>query len=234
MPALVLGTVFLFRPEWIVAVLANRSPDVLYTVETREPVVALTIDDGPDPATTPAVLDVLRRYDAHATFFLISSRVVGNEPLVRRMVAEGHELANHLAADEPSISLAPAEFERQLTEADALLSRFAAVHWFRPGSGWYNEAMLTTLQRYGYHCALGSVYPFDPQIPSAGFATRYVLWNVHPGAVIVLHDHGTRGERTVAVLETVLPELARRGFRVVTLSELWRSAGGELPGEESR
>ena len=218
-PLGVLG-VFLFRPHWIVATLARRSPQVVYFVETQERAVALTIDDGPDPVTTARILDLLRRHGAHATFFLIAGRVPGNEEVVARMVAEGHEIANHMMADRPSILLSPAEFERELMEAHRILSPFGPVRWFRPGSGWYNDAMLSVLREHGYRCALGSVYPFDPQIPSAWFATRYVLWNVHPGDVIVLHDRGGRGERTIAALTGILTELGRRGFRVVTLSEL--------------
>jgi peptidoglycan/xylan/chitin deacetylase (PgdA/CDA1 family) len=214
------GGVAVLRPYWAVAVLARRYPDVIYFVGTGEPVVALTIDDGPDPIATPKILDVLGRYDAHATFFLLSSRVPGNEGLVRRAVEEGHEIANHLVADEPSILLGNPEFEQQLLEADGVLSDFAEVRWFRPGSGWYNDEMLSTLRRHGYQCALGSVYPFDPQVPSSWFATHYVLWNVRPGSIIVLHDYGARGNRTAKTLTTILPELSRRGLRVVTLSEL--------------
>jgi len=216
----VTGAVVVLRPEWIVSWLADRSPNVLYWVETDELAVALTIDDGPDAATMPRILDLLREHDARATFFLISGRVPGNEGIVARAVAENHELANHLTADSPSILLSPADFEHQLLEAHRVLSQFAEVHWFRPGSGWYNAAMLATSQGHGYRCALGSVYPFDPQVPSAWFMARHVLHNVRPGSIIVLHDCGARGERTVAALAEILPELGRRGFRVVTLSEL--------------
>lgn len=207
-------------PEWLVALLAWYSPEVTYFVETREPVVALTLDDGPDAASTPKILDILKQYEAHATFFMISSRAKQHEKIVSRVLAEEHEVANHLTADQPSIELSPAEFERQLVEADGVLSDFAEVRWFRPGSGWYNTQMLSTARRHHYRAALGSVYPFDPQIPSAWFAARHILWNVKPGAIIILHDHGSRGERTAEVLGAVLPELQQRGFRVVTLSEL--------------
>ena len=217
---LVMSLSVVFQPAWIVAILAKRSPGVLYLVDTQEPVVALTIDDGPDPVGTPRILDVLSQHDAHATFFLITSHIPGNEDIVVRTVKEGHEIANHLTTDDPSIVLPPAEFERQLLESHHVLSRFSDVRWFRPGSGWYNADMLSILHQHGYRCALGSVYPFDPQIPSSWFASRYVLQNVRPGSIIVLHDHGSRGERTATALASILPELNRRGFRVVTLSEL--------------
>lgn len=214
------GGVFLFRPNWVVALLARRSPQVAYFVESGEPVVALTIDDGPDPVTTAKILDVLKQHGARATFFLITSHVAGSEEAVARAVEEGHELANHLTTDEPSILLGGSEFEQRLLESDGVLSQFADVHWFRPGSGWYNARMLSILDRHVYRCALGSVYPFDPQLPSAWFAARYVLSNVRPGSIIVLHDCGARGERTAIALATILPALSRRGLRVVTLSEL--------------
>jgi len=219
-PVLVVGAVLVFQSSWIVSIIADRSPEVVYLVDTQEFAVALTIDDGPDPVATPRILDVLSQHDAHATFFLVTSRIPGNEEVVLRTVGEGHELANHLTTDDPSIVLPPAEFERQLLESHDVLSRFSDVRWFRPGSGWYNAEMLSILHEHGYRCALGSVYPFDPQIPSSWFASRYVLQNVRPGSIIVLHDYGARGERTASALATILPELDLRGFRVVTLSEL--------------
>ncbi len=210
----------MLKSNWVIAKLIQRYPGALYSVRTQEPVVALTIDDGPDPATTPQILDILRQHDARATFFLITDRVRGNEAIARRIVAEGHELGNHLTTDQPSIRFALFEFERQLREAHDILSRFAKVRWFRPGSGWYTPAMLAILDDYGYRCALGSVYPYDAWVPSTRFAIRYVLGRVEAGSVIVLHDHRGRGRRTAVSLSVILPELRRRGFRVVTLSEL--------------
>lgn len=210
----------LFQPDWLVALVAARSPEILYFVETEAPVIALTIDDGPDREATPKILDLLKQHDAHATFFLISSRIKGNEAIVRRAVAEDHEIANHMAIDRPSISLSAGEFERQLVEADQVLSAFADMHWFRPGSGWYNAEIVDTAQKHGYQIALGSVYPYDSHLPLAWFAAWHILWQVRPGSIIILHDHGGRGNRTAAVLATILPALKRRGFRIVTLSEL--------------
>jgi peptidoglycan/xylan/chitin deacetylase (PgdA/CDA1 family) len=219
LPTLVIMFIVL-RQGWIVKILAKRSPEVLYFVETQEPVVSLTIDDGPDPVATPEILDVLKRYGARATFFLITDHIPGNEETLVRVVKEGHEVANHLTTDQPSIRLAPSEFERQLLVAHEALSRYSDVVWFRPGGGWYNTAMLSILHRHGYRCALGSVYPFDAKIGFSGFAARYVLWNIRPGSIIILHDHGARGKRTASALATILAQLNRRGFRVVTLSEL--------------
>ncbi len=220
------GTVVIFaQPRWLLSLLGRRAPDVLFFVDTERPLVALTIDDGPDATSTPEILRLLALYDARATFFAIGERVPGNEDVLTRMVADGHELGNHLARDEPSIGLSSHQFERTLLDTHAALSRFAPVRWARPGSGWYNDAMLSTLAAHGYRCALGSIYPFDAQIPSSAFAAHYILRRVRPGAIIVLHDGGERGVRTAAVLRTILPELKRRGLRLVTLTELVSDEG---------
>jgi peptidoglycan-N-acetylglucosamine deacetylase len=218
------GAVVWTAPGWLVDRLARWYPGCLYRVPTEAQLVALTIDDGPDPTTTPLILAELRRQGARATFFLIAERVENREALVRRLVAEGHEVGNHFTQDRPSIRLSTRAFESDLLQAHQALTAFGPVKWARPGSGWYSQAMLEVMRRHGYGCALGSVYPFDATIPSASLAARFVLRHARSGDVVVLHDSGTRGERTVKALRAILPELRRRGYRVVSLSELVASA----------
>ena len=218
--ALAAAAVLWSAPRWLIDQLARRHPGCLYRVPTRAPLVALTIDDGPDSISTPLILAELRRQEARATFFLIAGRVRGQEQLVRAIASEGHELGNHFTRDRSSVRLSPSAFEADLLLAHEVLAPYAAVSWARPGSGWYSGAMIDVMRRHGYRCALGSIYPYDATIPSAGFAARYIIWHTRPGAVVVLHDGGSRGRRTAQVLSEVLPELRRRGFRVVSLSEL--------------
>lgn len=212
--------VLLWQPSWLVAALARRSPDVLYFASTSEPMAALTIDDGPDPETTPEILRVLAAHQARATFFLISSRIPGNETLVSEIVAQGHELGNHLVEDETSIRMPPDQFEAALLEAHGVLSRFGPVRWMRPSGGWYNDTMLAVARARGYRVALGSVYPYDAHLPFVPFIVFHLVRRSAPGSVIVLHDGGARGRRTAEVLTRVLPAMARNGLRLGTLSEL--------------
>jgi len=198
----------------------GRDPRVLYSIVISQRVVALTIDDAPDAATTPDLLAVLERHGARATFFVIADRIPGNESLLERIVAGGHEIGNHMTRDEPSIELSRDEFERELLRAGAMLAPFGGTRWFRPGSGYYDDVMLDILDRHGYRCALGSVYPIDAQIPWSAPAAGWIRWRTKPGAVIILHDGGKRGRRTAKTLSKVLPRLSKKGYRVVTLSEL--------------
>ena len=207
----------------IILILQASFPGAIYFVETDKKLVALTIDDGPDPETTKEILKVLNQYDVKATFFVLSSNIPGNESIVTQIIRQGHELGNHMTHDEPSIKLTKSEFIAKFNEADKVLSRFAEVRWFRPGSGWYSSEMISYLvhDERGYLCALGSVYPFDTSISWSLFSTLYISLNARPGSIIILHDHGNRGKRTVKTLKRILPKLKRRGIKVVTLTELY-------------
>jgi peptidoglycan-N-acetylglucosamine deacetylase len=218
-------------PAWFFTLLARLRPGCLYQIHTDAPLVALTIDDGPDPVSTPRILAELRRHDARATFFLITTRLSGEERLVEQIVREGHQLGNHFTRDRPSIRLDRQAFEADLLTAHRALATWAQPRWARPASGWYSREMVEVMRRHGYRCALGSVYPFDVLIPSVSWANRYILRTVRPGAVVVLHG-GNRGLRTARVLSEVLPELVRRGYRVVTLSEAVAEAAEEAETAE--
>lgn len=207
-------------PAWMVKGMAGGNPGCLYHVPRDDKTVALTLDDGPDSTTTPELLRILADNDAHATFFLISSHVKGNDALVARIVGAGHEIGNHFSENEASISLSPRDFERSFLTADSVLRRFAPVRWVRPGSGHYNARMVRTFRSHHYQCALGSVYPFDPQIRWPAFSSWVIRRQVQPGAIIILHDNGYKGRNTSKTLRAVLPDLKRRGYRIVTLSEL--------------
>jgi peptidoglycan/xylan/chitin deacetylase (PgdA/CDA1 family) len=209
----------LLRPGPIVRWLSRRYPDVLFQQANAGPLVALTFDDSPHATSTPHILDILAAHDARATFFIIGEHVAGNEEVVRRLINEGHELGNHMLSDAPSAHLSAAEFERQLLQTHELLVRFGPVRWFRPGHTWFNRRMLDQLHRHGYRCAMASAYALEFLPVSASYAAQHILLSVRPGGVIILHDVADQ-ERTVAVLERILPALRRRGYRVVTVSEL--------------
>lgn len=221
-------------PRWLIREVAQSYPGCLYEIATSQRIVALTIDDGPHPHTTPAILEILAQHNARATFFLISSRVPGNDSLVARLLREGHEIGNHFSHDEPSIELSSFKFKRSFYEADSVLRRFTRMRWVRPGWALYNARMLNVFEASGYECAIGSVHPFDPQLPFPGHISRVVIRGAYPGAIVILHDFGYTGRNTVKALRRVLPELHRRGYRVVTLSELVEEGTSVLIPPSSR
>lgn len=219
LPANLVGKM-LKTSQSVVDLVARRYPEVLFSVNTDEKVIALTIDDGPHPEVTPQILDVLALHDVQANFFLIGERVVGNEKLVERMVAEGHEIGNHMYEDARSIALPEEQFEEQLEKTHALLAAIGPVRWFRPGSGLFNRKMLNRIAQRGYRLVLGSVYPYDAQVGSVSFSNWYIRNSVRPGSIIVLHDGTTERGRIITVLQNILPLLKNQGYRFVTLSEI--------------
>lgn len=215
------AVIFFFRPRFIMRwVERNTSAEALFSIETQEKIIALTIDDGPHPEITPRILSILAAHEVKATFFLIGERVGEHEAVVRQIVAEGHEIGNHLMYDEPSIRLSAEEFERQLLTTDAILTPYAPVRWLRPGSGWYNKCMLALAKQHGYRSVIGSIYPYDAQISNVPFIVNYVVGNSFPGAIITLHDGTDERWHTITVLEQIIPKIKARGYRFVTLSVL--------------
>ena len=220
-----LGSALTALPSLVVEWARRDSPAVLFQVDTPAPLVALTIDDGPSSAT-PEILEVLREFGVHATFFVVGDHVADHPELTRRMVDEGHELGHHMMVDEPSIDLSPDTFRSRFREMARILDGMGGSRVFRPASGWYDERMVRDAESLGYRTVLGSVYPFDAQLPFPGLASWYVRRWSAPGAILVLHDGPERGRRTARVLRTVLADLLDRGYGVVPVSELLERAAG--------
>ena len=222
--AAVTGGIVWLQPRFAVERLADLNPEVLFRVETTRPLVALTIDDGPHATITPRALDVLAAHGAHATFFLLGGNIPGNEALLERMRAEGHELGNHLVEDRPSIRLPQDEFVRQLLQVDPWMDKAARWRWLRPGSGWFSPGMLQLAADHGYRLCLGSIFPHDDRIHDPERLAAAVLERVQPGDVIILHDGADERAVLGETLDLVLAGLDARGLRAVTVSELAAAA----------
>jgi peptidoglycan/xylan/chitin deacetylase (PgdA/CDA1 family) len=194
--------------------------DVLFYVDTDAPRFALTFDDGPSPATTPQLLEVLARRHAHATFFLIGERVRAHPELVRAIVDAGHEIANHLMRDEPSALIGDHRFRNDLAEVNALLAPYGPVRWFRPGSGWFTPRMLRSAARHDLRAVLGTLVAANHGRPDDARIAADLLAGIRPGSIVVLHE-GTPSRRGVAqTTDELLAALAGRGLTAVTVSEL--------------
>jgi peptidoglycan/xylan/chitin deacetylase (PgdA/CDA1 family) len=218
--ALVAGALFWFQPRFLLKVLSDRNPDVLFYVETDRPVLALTIDDAPSDSLTSAILDILERHDVRATFFLIGDRLAGREDVIARMKAHGHELGNHMARDEASILLTDEEFAAQLLAVEEKIGPLEGTKWCRPGSGWFSPGMVKIAHDRGYRCCLGSIYPFDNKLRHKGLILDTVLDRIFPGSILILHEGGPEREYILPLLEDLLPAVKARGYEFLTLSEL--------------
>jgi peptidoglycan/xylan/chitin deacetylase (PgdA/CDA1 family) len=191
---------------------------VLWYVETADPVFALTFDDGPDPATTPRLLEVLARHRARATFFLLGERVEAHPRLVAAITAAGHEIANHLMRDERSALIPDARFRLDLARTTELLAPYGPVRWFRPGSGVFTPRMLRTAAEQNLRAVLGTLVAANKGGPADQRIAKSLLPGVRPGSILVLHEGGPQRQGvadTTDELLTALPPL-----RAVTVSDL--------------
>ncbi|ACO45944.1 polysaccharide deacetylase family protein [Deinococcus deserti] len=189
--------------------------------ERRE--LTLTFDDGPDPVTTPLVLDALRDTQARATFFVIANRAEAHPDLIRRMLDEGHEVGAHAARHVHAWLrtpwdgfLDPARSARRIGVVTGQPVRF-----HRPPHGAYSLATVLGQRMAGLTGAHWSVEArdWDPAQSPTEVKER-VLAQVTPGAVVVLHDAGPGARTTVPALPGLLTELHSRGYRCVPLGEL--------------
>jgi len=210
-------------PNLLIRYFQYQWPDVLFHASTSSKIVALTIDDAPSTHTRD-ILRLLEANDAHATLFVIGSHVNGREDVLQDIVKNGNELGNHAMHDEPSRSLSDEALvneihavETKVKEAYAAVALPNPPKYFRPGSGFFSGRMRVVMSKLGYRLILGSIYPHDPQIPYWRLNAAHILSMVRPGGIIVCHDGRSW---TVPMLENVLPELKRRGYRVVTISTL--------------
>ncbi|KAA8576939.1 hypothetical protein EYC84_006972 [Monilinia fructicola] len=227
---LLMGYIIYKPPKVVINYLQWKYPDVLFHIplSNSHQVVALTIDDAPS-GETARILDLLKIYDAKATFFVIGGQVASHPEIIQRIHNEGHELGNHAWADEPSISLPLSELERQIKEVEALLPANRPIagskvspKYFRPGSGFFNGQMLGIARELGYRVALGSIYPHDPQIHNPRVNAKHVLSMARPGGIIIMHD---RRSYSATQLELILGGLKKRKFRVESLGGLLGVAG---------
>ncbi|KAF6227797.1 hypothetical protein HO173_011899 [Letharia columbiana] len=214
-------------PAYLVRYFQWRWPDVLWRVSTSSKVIALTIDDGPSEYTNE-IMQILKSNGATATFFIIGSQVAGQEKTLQDLIRNGNELGNHAMYDEPSRSLSDATLVDQIHSVEGILDEayttIDAEHppkYFRPGSGFFSERMRKMLGRLGYRLVLGSIYPHDPQVPFWRINARHIISMLRPGGIIVCHD---RRSWTAPMLRKVLPEIRRKGYRIITVTELLKEA----------
>jgi peptidoglycan/xylan/chitin deacetylase (PgdA/CDA1 family) len=194
------------------------------------PTVYLTYDDGPNPATTPDLLDVLAREQARATFFVIDQHVTDETaPIIRRMFAEGHAVALHSAAKSYML-LTPSELARTLKEAAGRIELLAGTRpcrAFRPRGGWRSGSMYIGLRRIDYRLIGWGWMLWDVNVFGARTADNILARlasRARAGDIMVMHDGDESAPRkdqrqTVDATARLIPALRDRGFGFGTVCQ---------------
>ena len=212
---------------------AFRAPPgtLAYYVPVAEKLVALSFDDGPNDPCTPALLDVLAKEGVPATFFLIGTNAARHPDIVRRMAQAGHAIGNH-SWDHPRYDQLTADaIQQQLRKTDELLAALtgAQVTMARPPYGLYGPGFFDSCRQEGLLVGGWSAeaHDWNPHTPEQLVAA--LLDQTAPGVIYLLHDgketeDGPHRVATVQAVAQLVPELKRRGYRLVTIPELLRHA----------
>jgi peptidoglycan/xylan/chitin deacetylase (PgdA/CDA1 family) len=182
--------------------------------------IAMTFDDGPHPQNTPRLLDILRARNIKATFFVIGRSVDLYPSIVRRTVAEGHEVGNHSQTHRLLSKLSDSEVRSEMSRCHDAVTRAAGVQMrvMRPPYGGLLQRQRVMIHsEFGYPTILWSVDPLDWKRPGPSVVTSRILKATTPGAIVLSHDlHAP----TVTAMPATLDGLLQRGFKFVTVSQL--------------
>lgn len=198
--------------------------DIVWEVPTSEKYIAFTFDDGPDPSKTPEILNVLEQYQAKATFFVVGERVERFPEVVRMELAKGHEVGNHSYQHPAFNRLALSSISKQLDLTQEAVFKATGIRpvLFRPPGGYYNEGIVELSKSSSLQMILWSWHQDtkDWAAPGVSAIVRKVLGNARNGDIILMHDYVYNSTQTVEALKEILPELKKRGYSFVTVSEL--------------
>lgn len=201
--------------------------EVVCRVETAEPIVALSLDDGPTPEGTETTLAALDRGGARATFFLIGRQIERHPGLARRIADAGHEVANHSWSHRWMIGRSGGWYDEEIARTAAALRREGDTGplLFRPPFGKKLFGLPLAARRQGHRMIMWDVAEPDTDDPRAYAA--HIVERARPGSIILMHVMNRSNRVGREALPLVLDGLRRKGLRVVTVGELLARADAQ-------
>lgn len=193
-------------------------------VEKEEKLIALTFDDGPNPLTTPILLDGLAQRNVKATFFMLGMCIENNQEIVKRMYKEGHDIGNHSYSHKNLPKIKNADAKVQYNKPNEILNSIIGTGstLFRPPYGNYNQSIKEFITT---PIILWNIDPEDWKYKDADGISKHIVDRARDGDIILLHDiYATSVEAAFKVIDT----LQEQGFKFVTVDELIRR-NGEKP-----
>ncbi|GAA5140303.1 hypothetical protein GCM10023213_22710 [Prosthecobacter algae] len=198
-------------------------------VNITEKVVAMTFDDGPHPTLTPKLLDILKARNIKCTFFVIGRSAKTYPNIIRRMIAEGHEVANHTWTHASLTSRSDAQIRTELQQSEDALVAAANYrpHLIRPPYGAINTRIKQLMfSEFGYSTIMWSVDPQDWRRPGVSVVTSRLVNGAHPGAIMLAHDIHPP---TIEAMPAMFDQLLAKGYQFVTVSQLLNMEKANMP-----
>ena len=218
----------LWNPRKLLAAVARRVIGTITHVSTQDPVVALTFDDGPHPESTPRLLGILERHQAHATFFMVGEAAQRYPELVERVAQAGHAIGNHTWDHSSFPLISGRERRAQLRACEKAIAPYGQ-RLFRPPYGHQSVASRLDALWLGYQVITWSLNASDWRDRDANWIVDRLVKQCEPGSVILFHDalytyveeqYADRAP-TLEAVSMLLKQLGDR-FRFITVPELLR------------
>ena len=207
----------------------SSDPDFIDYLSTRnldpdKPMIALTFDDGPSAKTTSKILDVLEKYNAKATFFVVGSNAAQNGGLLKRMQSMGCEVGNHTYDHKELTQISAAEVKTQLSKTDAVIRKYTGqdCRIIRPPGGAVSTEVRKEVDK---PMILWYVDTRDWESSNAQSVISNAEEYAEDGTIVLMHDIYSSTEQAI---ETIVPDLAAKGYQFVTVSELAYMKGVKL------
>jgi peptidoglycan/xylan/chitin deacetylase (PgdA/CDA1 family) len=192
-------------------------PSILW--HSAEPSLHVTFDDGPHPEATPVALEILRRREIRATFFLVGSRVAQYPQLAQEIAREGHSIGNHTLTHPNLFLKARRRQTYEIVEADKIISEAVGSKpaFFRPPYGYFDFVTLSIARTTNHKVVLWDVDSRDFDNSSPTNITAKVTKRARTGAIILFHDNHATRKKLRGILDPIFDQLEERGFHFSAL-----------------
>lgn len=193
---------------------------------TDEKLIALTFDDGPDEDFTPQILDILKKYNVKATFYVIGEKVQYNKKIIKREYEEGHEIGNHTYTHINVSKNGYNKIKKEIGDTQSAVKSVTGVYpkTFRPPYRAISKDMCEIIKEKDMNIVLWSyVDARDWQSPGVSSIVKSIETGIQNGCIILLHDYNkvrNSKSQTIDALDIIIPDLLEKGYKFVTISEL--------------
>jgi peptidoglycan-N-acetylglucosamine deacetylase len=192
-----------------------------------EKVIALTFDDGPWPKITESILATLKKEKIKATFFMIGQALQSFPDLGKKVLADGHVIANH-TNHHWYHRMSPIVAQKEIDDTSKIIKQFLNVEteYFRPPGGMMNNGLVAYAESKKQSIVMWSIDSFDshPRRPSPEAMIKTVVGEAKPGGIVLMHDGGGNHESTAKALPQMIAQLRAKGYKFVTVPELFALA----------
>lgn len=190
--------------------------DLVREAEDSGKVVAITIDDGPDPRWTPKALELLAKYDVKATFCVTGPNAKARPDLIRKIVAAGHRLCDHSVTHDVAMDKKSVEYQsKEILDAKKMIDEASGnekIWYYRAPGGAFTPASRQIAAAYGMRSLGWSVDPSDYKRPGTQSIVRSVKEQLPNGPTVLLHDGGGDRSQSMEALEQLLPWFKQEGY----------------------